>query len=134
MPVDGGMQKMMPMKRIFVLTEAARAFIRLGVAIADSATQHPPPTAGRDLAELLDIDMHHVTAPGRFHPSDHLPGRPIQPAQFGQSVPCQYPMNGGRVNTQQIADSCWPPTTQDTHLDDAPLAARWYLVRTVMGP
>ena len=72
-------------------------------------------------------------APGRLHTAHHLPGKPVQPAQPGQPVAGQHPMHRGRVQSEQVADSCWSPPAHHPNLDDASLRARrrptWAVVR-----
>jgi hypothetical protein len=109
------------------------AFIGTGVAVARGAAQHPPATASGDLAELLDIDMDHVPAAGRFHAADDAPGRTVQPTQFGQPVAGQDAVHRRGVQPQQIADSRGSPPAQHSDFDDAALStsrgASWRAAR-----
>jgi hypothetical protein len=65
--IERGVQKVVAVQGVAVLARPARAAVGLGVAVADAAAQHPPTTAGRDLAELLGVDVHHVPTPSRLH-------------------------------------------------------------------
>src|SRR5271165_4770091 len=110
------------------------AFVGARVMVARGAAQHSPATAGWDLAELFDVDMDHVPAPGGLHTADDSSGGAVQPAQLGHSVSGQHPMHGGGMQSQQVADSGWPPTAQDTDFDDAPLRACRRLTWAAMRP
>lgn len=129
---SGGVNEVITPQRLMVFVDHPR-LVGLAVAVTDRTPQHAPAAAGGDLAHLLDIDVHHVPARGRFHAAHDPPSRAVDPPQLGHAVAGQDPMHRRGMDTQQIAATGRPPAPGHTHADDASLGPRRGAVRAVQG-
>ncbi|GAC55685.1 hypothetical protein GOAMI_64_00010 [Gordonia amicalis NBRC 100051 = JCM 11271] len=100
MGIDGGVQEVIAAHGVAVLVLLAAALVGSAVTASGGAAEFAPATAGRDLAEFLDVDMHQLTRLISGNTADHAPGRTVQPAQTSQAVAGQHPVHSGRVQTE----------------------------------
>jgi len=90
-------------------------------------------TAVGDVAELLDVDVDQFTGAVAFIAADGSGGGAVQVGELGDAVTGQDPVDGGRVQPEQVRDPGRPPTAQHTDLDDASFGTRRCLSRAVVG-
>src|SRR5690349_19941596 len=120
MPVDRGVEEVIATHKTAIAV-LARSSAGLRVAVAHAAPLHPPATAGRDLADFLDVDVDQVSDSLGYDAPDDAARRADQPAQSGDPVAGQHSVHGRGMNAQQITDPGWSPTAQYPDLDDAAL-------------
>src|SRR3954453_8786709 len=112
-----------------------------GVAPSGLAALEPPPAAGRDPTELLDVDVDQV--PGRGPDVGVLlgstgldpdPGGRVGPLQPRAPVASQDLVDRGRVQVQVERDPGRPPPPRDPQPDDPTLGTTAQLTRAVPRP
>jgi hypothetical protein len=95
------------------------------VALPDTspgvAPEDPVAAAIRDVAQLLDVDVHQVTRVGVFVAADHPPGAAVQMGQAWESIAGQDPMHSGWVQPEEVGDAGGAPPAREADLDDPPL-------------
>ncbi|GGK25290.1 hypothetical protein GCM10011583_66590 [Streptomyces camponoticapitis] len=67
--------------------------------------------------------MHQLARRAPFVASDHPAGGPVQVREAGQAVAGQDPVDGGRVQSEEVGDAGRSPAVQDTDLDDPAFSA-----------
>lgn len=76
--------------RVAVRGPQSRTLVGWFVAPAGGSAEHAPASAGRDLAQLLDVDVHEVATVGGFHPTHDAPGGAVEPPQLGNAAAAQH--------------------------------------------
>ncbi len=76
--IDGGVDEPMAGQKMVMAAGLAAGAVGLAVGLAGGPAQEPVTTPGRDVAQLLDIDVDQVAGMRMLIAADRLAGGPVQ--------------------------------------------------------
>ena len=108
-------------QRVVMAADAAAGAVRPAVAPPGRAAQEPVATTGRDVAQLLDVDVDQGAGLGVLVAADGLAGGPVQSTQPADAAADQDGMDGRGRQPDLGGDLGWPSRF---------LQRRWTIRRT----
>ena len=105
-------------QRVVMAADAAAGAVRPAVAPPGRAAQEPVATTGRDVAQLLDVDVDQGAGLGVLVAADGLAGGPVQSTQPADAAADQDGMDGRGRQPDLGGDLGWPEPLPPAQVDD----------------